>query len=136
VQALRNETERLQEAPEEPKHEDLSQALRLAERMHARLQRCDRELAIMFVLDGTECAVCMNGFGLEGRFHLRSCEHIYHPMCLISFMVVPRRCALYKAPFHECLYELFGLVPYMPSSWECNPENIPSLCHLWGDDLV
>jgi hypothetical protein len=41
-----------------------------------------------FVLDGMECAVCMNGFGPEGGFHLGSCEHIYHPMCLISFMVV------------------------------------------------
>jgi hypothetical protein len=89
-----------------------------------------------FVLDGTECAVYMNGFGPEGGFHLGSCEHIYHPMCLISFMVVRRRCALCKAPFHERLYELFGLVPYMPSSWKCNPDNIPGLRHLWGDDLV
>ena len=89
-----------------------------------------------FVLDGTECAVCMNGFGLEGGFHLRSCEHIYHPMCLISFTVVHRRCALCKAPFHKHLYELFGLVPYMPVSWECNPNNIPGLCYFWGDDLV
>jgi hypothetical protein len=75
-------------------------------------------------------------FGPEGRFHLGPCEHIYHPMCLISFMVVRRRCALCKVPFHERLYELFGLVPYMPSSWECNPYNTPGLCHLWGDDLV
>jgi hypothetical protein len=89
-----------------------------------------------FVLDGTECAVCMNGFGPKGGFHLGSCEYIYHPMCLISFMVVRRRCALCKAPFHERLYELFGLVPYMPSSWECNPDNTPGLRHLWGDDLV
>jgi hypothetical protein len=89
-----------------------------------------------FVLDRTECAMCMNGFGPEGGFHLGSCEHIYHPMCLISFMVVRRRCALCKVPFHERLYKLFGLVPYMPSSWECNPENTPSLRHLWGDDLV
>jgi hypothetical protein len=86
-----------------------------------------------FVLDLTECVVCMNGFGPEGGFHLGSYEHIYHPMCLISFMVVRRRCALCKAPFHERLYKLFGLVPYMPSSWECN---IPGLRHLWGDDLV
>ena len=59
-----------------------------------------------------------------------------HPICLISFMVVHRHCALCKAPFHERLYKLFGLVPYMPSSWKCNPENIPSLRHLWVDDLV
>ena len=89
-----------------------------------------------FVTNKTECAVCMNGFGPEGGFHLGSREHIYHPMCLISFMVVHRRCTLYKAPFHERLYELFGLVPYMPVSWECNPDNIPSLRNHWGDDLV
>jgi hypothetical protein len=89
-----------------------------------------------FVLDGTECAVYMNGFRLERGFHLGSCKHIYHPMCLINFMVVHRRCALCKAPFHEGLYNLFGLHPYMPDSWKCNPENTLSLCHLWGDDLV
>jgi hypothetical protein len=89
-----------------------------------------------FVLDGTECAVYMNGFGPERGFYLGSCEHIYHPMCLISFMVVCRRCALCKTPFHERLYELFGLVPYMPSSWKCNPDNTLGLRYLWGDDLV
>jgi hypothetical protein len=89
-----------------------------------------------FVLDGTECAVCMNGFGPKRGFHLGSCEHIYHPMCLISLMVACRRYALYKAPFHQCLYELFGLEPYMPTSWECNPKNTPGLHHLWCDDLV
>ena len=89
-----------------------------------------------FVTNGTECAVYMNGFGPEGGFHLGSYEDIYHPMCLISFMVVRRCCALYKAPFHKHLNELFGLVPYMPSNWECNPDNIPGLRHLWDDDLV
>jgi hypothetical protein len=43
-----------------------------------------------FVLDGTVCAVCMYGFRPEGGFHLGSCEHIYHPMCLINFMVTHR----------------------------------------------
>ena len=57
-------------------------------------------------------------------------------MYLISFMVVHRHCILCKAPFHERLYELFGLVLYMPSSWECNLENTPRLRHLRGDDLV
>jgi hypothetical protein len=41
---------------------------------------------LKFVLDGTEHIVCMNGFRLEGGFHLGSCEHIYHPMYLISLM--------------------------------------------------
>jgi hypothetical protein len=66
-----------------------------------------------FVLGGIECAVCMNGFGQDRGFHLELCEHIYHPMCLTSLMVACRRCALYKAPFHECLYELFGLTWYI-----------------------
>jgi hypothetical protein len=51
-------------------------------------------------------------------------------------MVVHSSCALCKAPFHKNLYDLFGLHPYMPVSWECNPENTPDLCYLWGDDLV
>jgi hypothetical protein len=80
--------------------------------------------------------VCMYGFGLEGGFHLGSCEHIYHPMYLINLMVTRRHRRMYKAPFHECLYELFGLHPYMPISWELNPENAFVLRHLWSDDLV
>ena len=63
-----------------------------------------------FVLDGTKCAICMNGFGSKGGFHLGSYEYIYHPMYLISFIIVCRRCAMYKAPFYERLYKLFGLV--------------------------
>ena len=34
-----------------------------------------------FVLDGTNCATCLNGFGPERGFHLRSNEYIYHPIC-------------------------------------------------------
>ena len=89
-----------------------------------------------FVLDGTECAVCLNAFGPEGGFHLGTCEHIFHPMCLISLMLCRRRCAVCKAPFHERLYDLFGLVPYMPVSWECDPVNTPDYPNKWGDDLV
>ena len=88
-----------------------------------------------FVTNGIECAVYMNGFGPEGGFHLGSCEHIYHPMYLIRFIVICRRCALCKAPFHKHLYELFGLVLYMPISWEYNSNNTPCLCDRWGDDL-
>jgi hypothetical protein len=55
---------------------------------------------LKFVLKGTKCAVYINGFGMEGRFYLGSCKQIYHPMCLISLMVVHRRCALCKAPFY------------------------------------
>jgi hypothetical protein len=82
-----------------------------------------------FVLDGTVCAVCMFDFGPEGGFHLGSCEHIYHPMCLISFMVTRICCRVCKVHFHERLYELFGLHLYMPSSWKLNPDNAPALCY-------
>jgi hypothetical protein len=58
-----------------------------------------------FVLGRTECVECMNGFGSGRGFHLGSIEYIYHPMCLISLKVACRCCALYKAPFHERLYE-------------------------------
>jgi hypothetical protein len=51
-------------------------------------------------------------------------------------MVTRRHCGVCKAPFHERLYDLFGLHPYMPISWELNQENAPTLRHLWDDDLV
>ena len=100
-----------------------------------RLWSCGQN-PLRFVLGGTKWTVYMNGFGPEGGFHLKSCEYIYHPMCLISLMVAYRHRALYKAPFHEHLYDLFGLSPYMLISWECNLENFPGLHHIWGDDLV
>ena len=89
-----------------------------------------------FVLDETECIMCMNGFGPKRGFYLGACEHIYHPMYLISLMLAHRCCTLCKAPFYQCLYELSGLKPYMPINWEYDPKHIPSLYHLWGDDLV
>lgn len=89
-----------------------------------------------FVSDGTKCPICINPFGPEGGMHLGTCEHLYHPFCLISLMVVRRRCSLCKAPFHERLYELFGLIPYMPPHWEYNPENAPDHTKMWGTDLV
>jgi hypothetical protein len=78
----------------------------------------------------------MYAFGPEGGFYLGSCDHIYHPTYLISFMVTRRRCGVCKAPFHERLYDLFGLYPYMPISWELNQDNALVLHHLWDDDLV
>ena len=74
-----------------------------------------------FVFDGTTCCICYNAFGPEGGFCLGTCEHMYHPICLIAHMVIWRHCCQCKAPFHERLYELFGLCPYMPPSWEHNP---------------
>ena len=89
-----------------------------------------------FVFDGTTCCICFNAFGPEGGFILGTCEHMYHPICLIAHMVIRRRCCACKAPFHERLYELFGLCPYMPPSWEHNPENTPGIPSKWGQDLV
>jgi hypothetical protein len=68
--------------------------------------------------------------------HLWSCEHIYHPMYLISLMVAHRRCMLCKAPFHQRLYELFGLEQYMPINWECDPENTTSLRYGVGGYII
>jgi len=89
-----------------------------------------------FVEDGTMCPICLNPFGPEGGMHLGTCKHMYHPYCLISLMVVRRRCSLCKAPFHERLYHLFGLVPYMPPHWEFNAMNAPDHSNMWGNDLV
>jgi hypothetical protein len=57
-------------------------------------------------------------------------------MCLISLMVTRTCYGVYKVLFHERLYEHFGLHPYMPISWELNPANVSTLCHLWDDDLM
>ena len=62
-----------------------------------------------FIFDGTGCPVCQNGFGLEGGMALGSCRCIYHPMYLINIFLVCRFCVLCRSPFHECLYEFFGL---------------------------
>lgn len=62
-----------------------------------------------FVLDRMDCVVCLNGFGSKGGFYLGTCEHIYHPIYLISLIVVCRCCTICKALLHERLYELFGL---------------------------
>jgi hypothetical protein len=85
---------------------------------------------LRFVLDGMECALYINGFGLEREFYLGSCKHICHPMCLISLMVACKHCVLYKAPFHERLYELFDLTLYMPISWKYNPKNFHGLRYI------
>ena len=88
------------------------------------------------VFDGTICCICFNGFGPEGGYSLGTCEPMYHPICLIAHMLIWRRCCQCKAPFHERLYELFGLCPYMPLSWEHNPKNILETPSKWGKDLV
>lgn len=89
-----------------------------------------------FVMNNDQCIMCLNPFGPEGGYHLGSCDHLYHPICLISLMITRRRCSVCRAPFHERLYEMFGLVRYMPPHWECNPENSEDRKDTWGNDLV
>ena len=92
-----------------------------------------------WVLDGSsQCVVCFNPFGPEGGWALGSCSHMFHPMCLITISLVRRFCPVCKSPFHERLYEVFGLTPYMPPSHEKNPENTPGegYRNQWGEDLI
>jgi hypothetical protein len=91
-----------------------------------------------FVFNGTLCPICQNPFGPEGGWALGSCQCMYHPLCLMKIFLVRRFCALCKAPFHKRLYEVFGLTPYMPPSWEKNPENTPGEGYKshWGEDLI
>ena len=89
-----------------------------------------------YVLDGTECPVCCNVFGLEGGWQLGSCQCMYHPQCLISHALIRRKCAVCKAPLHKRFYEQFGLVNWMPPHWELNKENTPDFPDKWGEDLI
>ena len=88
------------------------------------------------MFDGTTCCICYNAFSLEGGFCLGTCEHMYHPICLITHIVIRRHCCQCKASFHEQLYELFGLCSYIPLSWEHNPETTSAMPSRWGEDLV
>ena len=45
-----------------------------------------------FVFDGTTCCICHNAFGPEGGYCLGTCEHMYHPICLIAHMLTRQRC--------------------------------------------
>lgn len=91
-----------------------------------------------WVVDGTECGVCLTAFGPEGAWAVGSCQHKFHPMCLIKYFLVKRFCPFCKAPFHERLYKTFGLTAYMPTSHEKNPENTPGETYRnhWGEDLI
>ena len=88
-----------------------------------------------FVLDHTKCPICLECFGPEGGWALGSCMHVYHPQCLITQCLIRRRCVICSAPFHERLYDLFNLIPYMPPSWEHNAETTLE-SRLWGRDLL
>jgi len=41
-----------------------------------------------FIWDGSLCLfIRLNPFGPEGRMHLGTCKHLYHPFCLICLMI-------------------------------------------------
>jgi hypothetical protein len=88
-----------------------------------------------FVLDHTNCPICLEAFGPEGGWALGSCIHIYHPQCLIMQCLIRRRCVICSAPFHDRLYAMFNLMTYMPPSWEHNADTTAET-RLWGRDLL
>ena len=88
-----------------------------------------------FVLDHTQCPICLEQFGPEGGWALGSCAHVYHPQCLITQCLIRRRCVICAAPFHERLYTLFNLKTYMPPSWEHSIDTTADT-RLWGRDLL
>lgn len=59
-------------------------------------------------------------------------------MCFIGMFLVRKFCPCCKSPFHERLYEVFGLTPYMPPSHERDPVNTPGegYRNQWGEDLI
>jgi hypothetical protein len=95
-------------------------------------------LPASFVVEGEECGVCCNAFGPEGAWALGTCQHKFHPMCLITGGLTRRFCSVYRSPFDKRLYDVFGLTAYMPPSHERNPENTPGVAYRgqWGEDLI
>jgi len=91
-----------------------------------------------WVVDGSTCNVCYNPFGPEGAWALGTCQHMFHPMCLITHALVRRFCPVCHSPVHKRWYEVFGLTKYMPPSHERNPENTPGHGYnrQWGEDLI
>jgi hypothetical protein len=67
---------------------------------------------------------------------LGTCPHMYHPQCIIPFMVQHRYCVLCWVPFHSQLYVMFNLKHYMPPHWEYNAQNAPNYEKKWGTNLI
>ena len=89
-----------------------------------------------YVTDGSVCIMCNCPFGPEGAYSLGTCPHVYHPQCLIPYMVTRKRCAECKAPFHPRLYKMFGLENHMPLHYEYDEDNLPLERTEWGKDMV
>ncbi len=58
-----------------------------------------------FMQNGELCLICCSPFGPKGAWILGTCQHMYHPQCLITLIVARRRCPQCKAPLHWHLYE-------------------------------
>ena len=69
------------------------------------------------VHEDSTCVICSNYFGPEGFWSWGSCTHCFHVQCLIPRMLFIRRCPICSSPFHRRLYEVFGLISFMPSHW-------------------
>ena len=91
-----------------------------------------------FVHNGDICIICQQPFGPEGGWTLGTCGHVYHPMCLIPYMVTRKRCASCRAPFHPRMYKMFGLEGYMPLHYEFDEDNLPGAENRshWGSNMV
>jgi hypothetical protein len=91
-----------------------------------------------FVTNGSICIVCQEPFGPEGGWTVGTCGHVYHPVCLIPYMVTRKRCSSCKAPFHPRLYKMFGIQGHMPLHYEFDEDNLPGPTNrvYWGSDML
>jgi len=53
-----------------------------------------------FMQNGELCLICCSPFGPKGAWILGTCQHMYHPQCLITLIVARRRCPQCRAPLH------------------------------------
>ncbi len=89
-----------------------------------------------FTYDETTYPIHLNSYGPKGGWVLGTCPHMYHPQCIIPFMVQRRHCVLCWTPFHNRLYAMFNLKHCMPLHWEYNAQNAPNYKKKWGTNLV
>ncbi len=82
--------------------------------------------------NGESCLICCSPFGPKGTWILGTCQHMYHPQCLIILMVARKRCPQCRARFHWRLYGQLNLWMAMPQHWEYNRLNTPNRSQAWG----
>jgi len=88
-----------------------------------------------FMQNGELCLICYSPFGPKGAWILNTCQHMYHPQCLITLMVARRRCPQCRALFHWRLYEQLSLRMIMSQHWEYNMFDTPNRPQAWDVDL-